>query len=61
MQESGQILEEPLPIITSLSKAQRRESAGDDGEGGAENRALRPPSAYVLRRASVSVSLSPAV
>ncbi|SUG52771.1 dipeptide transport ATP-binding protein DppF [Salmonella enterica subsp. arizonae] len=46
----GQILEEPLLINTSLSKAQRREkAAGDDGEGGAENRALRPLSAYVLR------------
>lgn len=49
----GQILEEPLLINTSLSKDQRREkSPVDDGESRPENRALRPLSAYVLRRSA---------
>lgn len=48
----GQILEEPLLINTSLSKEQRRESPVDDGESRPENRALRPLSAYVLRRSA---------
>ncbi len=33
----GQILEEPLLINTSLSAAERRKSAGDDGEGRLED------------------------
>ncbi len=49
----GQILEEPLLINSSLSKEQRREKrAGDDGESGPENRALRSLPAYVLRRSA---------
>ena len=54
----GQILEEPLLINTRSAPPNGGKSAGDDGEGRPEDRALRPLPAHVFRRPAPAIAIA---